>query len=142
MTSVTAEKIEAYRTTDYMVEISGCFFVLRIGCISNELHNLYKNTSEASALFITAYNPEGSLQSDDENMAAHAALGAYLRSLTPHVFEGEGKGTGDNACWPGEKSFLALGLDHETAVTLGRKLRQDAVVWVGENAIPELLLIR
>jgi hypothetical protein len=107
-----------------------------------ELQALYAETGKTSAVFITAFNPEGALQADALNQAAHEALMNALSALTGLLFEGEGRGTQDNAGWPAEKSFLALGIDREESARLGRQFRQDAVVRTGPDGVPELLLLR
>lgn len=138
--TIAADKIEAYLHTDYYVLSGDGSFSLRIGLRSDPLLQLYADTRLRHGLFITAYNPFGQRQPDDANDDAHARLGEKLRFLTDHVFEAVGRGiSGD---WPGEKSYLALGIDRQTARELGLGVRQDAVVWAGEDAIPELLLLR
>jgi hypothetical protein len=44
--------------------------------------------------------------------------------------------------WPGESSFLVLGLDAERAVALGNQHRQNAVLCCDEGAVPGLVLLR
>jgi hypothetical protein len=54
----------------------------------------------------------------------------------------DAEGADPTGAWPPEPSFFALGINEETARLLGIRYRQDAVLWVGANAIPELLLLR
>ena len=142
MSGIDPAKIAAYQDTDYVVRVRQGQFVLRIGQVSPELQALYAETGQSSAVFITAFNPEGALQADALNQAAHEALRTALSALTDLLFEGEGRGTEDNAGWPAEKSFLALGIDQEQSARLGRQFRQDAVVRAGPDGVPELLLLR
>ena len=140
MSEISANKIKAYYKTHYRVFYLDNPFVLQIGIHSIELQKLFQQTYKNCALFITAFNPYGSTQSDEANLAAHQRMGDYLRSLTESVWEGEGADpTGQ---WPAEQSFLALGINHETAQLLGNRAHQDAVVWIGPQAIPELILLR
>ncbi|TAL78491.1 MAG: DUF3293 domain-containing protein [Burkholderiaceae bacterium] len=44
--------------------------------------------------------------------------------------------------WPGESSFLVLGLDAERAAALGNQYRQNAVLCCDERAVPRLVLLR
>ena len=44
--------------------------------------------------------------------------------------------------WPAEPSFLALGIDLVTAKILGRHFDQNALVWINDDAIPRLVLLR
>jgi len=73
-------------------------------------------------------------------MRAHVQLGEYLRTLTPYTIEGVGADPA--GAWPEEKSYFALGINEDTARQLGMRFHQDAVVWVGPDAIPQLLLLR
>ncbi len=142
MPGIDPTKVAAYQDTDYVVRIRSGQFVLRIGQVSPELQALYAETGQGSAVFITAFNPEGALQADALNQAAHEALRNALSALTDRLFEGEGRGTEDNAGWPAEKSFIALGIDRQEFDRLGRQFRQDAVVRAGPDGVPELLILR
>ena len=80
------------------------------------------------------------MQSDAENLVAHSKLGADLRALTNHLYEGFG--ADPKGVWPEERSYLALGIDRHTAELLGERVQQDAVVWAGDDNIPQLLCLR
>jgi hypothetical protein len=67
-------------------------------------------------------------------------LGNHLRALTKFVIEGEGVDPAHQ--WPAERSYLVIGINRDTATLLGQRAHQDAVVWVGPDAVPELLLLR
>jgi hypothetical protein len=140
MSDVSDDKLAAYRNTDYRVGREPCRFVLRIGIPSPHLQTLYASAGHASAAFITAFNPHGEQQDDALNEAAHARLGEQLRQSAVIVIEGEGVATEGN--WPPEKSFLVIGLSCEAAAEIGRAARQDAIVWAGEDALPELVVLR
>ena len=142
MSGIDPAKVAAYQDADYVVRVRSGHFVLRIGQVSPELQALYAETGQGSAVFITAFNPEGALQADVLNEAAHEALRNALSALTDLLFEGEGRGTEDNAGWPAEKSFLALGIDQEESARLGMQFRQDAVVRAGPDGVPQLLILR
>ncbi len=140
MTSINEDKISAYMATEYYVRFDEKEFILKIGLISPEIKEIYAIKKLDCALFITAFNPYGKQQDDEENLAVHQRLGAQLRSLTGHVYEGQGADPHGN--WPPELSYLALGINRETAEMLGQQAHQDAVVWIGPDALPELLLLR
>jgi hypothetical protein len=90
--------------------------------------------------FITAYNPEGTQQSDAANSRDHATLLAQVAALGHAFIEGAGSdATGE---WPAERSVFAYGMDKASACAVGRQFRQDAVVWVGPDAVPQLVLLR
>ena len=139
-TDIDPGKLAAYRATHYRVAAGGKQFTLLIEVPSRELLGLYELTKTDSALFITAFNPFGTLQSRDANLSAHARLGEHLRALTHLTYEGCGGGpSGD---WPEESSYLVLGINKPTAELLGRRMQQDAVVWAGADGVPQLLLLR
>ncbi len=142
LSQIDPAKVAAYQSTDYIVEAPQGSFVLRIGEASRELQALYAQTGHGSALFITAFNPEGALQGDAMNQAAHEELRSRLDAYADLVFDGEGQGVGENAGWPAEKSFFALGVDRGVSASLGRQARQDAVVWAGADGVPHLLILR
>jgi hypothetical protein len=137
---IQIEKIEAYLATDYRVGSGSEAFVLRIGQRSSDLARHYDETALQGALFITAFNPLGLRQDDDANAAAHELLETRLRNMSSVVIEGSG--SDPDGDWPPEGSFLVLGIGAEEARRLGRQFQQDAVVWAGDDATPELLLLR
>ena len=54
----------------------------------------------------------------------------------------EGEGRGADGEWPPERSVLAFGVSRNTAASLGRRFRQNAVVFVSYGKVPELLMLR
>jgi hypothetical protein len=44
--------------------------------------------------------------------------------------------------WPGEEIFLVLGLYFEAAKALGERFGQNAIVWCGIDAVPQLIVLR
>lgn len=139
-TGISQEKIKAYKATHYRAGVGPSAFVLRIGKYSPELSQHYLASGTNSALFITAFNPFGEEQGNEANETAHAKLGEVLRARVADVTEGAGADPTEK--WKPEMSYLALGISAEDARELGRRFKQDAVVWAGEDAIPQLLLLR
>lgn len=137
---VPTEKIAAFKTTNYIVLTEQQDFTLRIGEHSPALGALYKKTNTGWSAFITAYNPLSSLQDHDTNEAANKRLYDHLSSPYRHVFQGNG--ADPKGLWPPEPSFFVLGIDLPAAKLLGKQFRQDAIVWVDSDAIPQLILLR
>jgi hypothetical protein len=137
---IPTDKIEAYRNTQYCVAWDGDPFTLIIDTRSEALSKFYAITGQTCGVFITAFNPFGQAQSDEANETAHGRLEECLRALTPFIIEGAG--INPIGAWSEKKSFLALGINLVAAGPLGLRFRQDAVVWVGEDAIPQLILLR
>jgi hypothetical protein len=131
--------IAAYRATIYTSRIKDADEVMRIGEKATWLADLFDTHSASTALFITAENPFSEPHTDTENAEAQEQLRQCLLTATDIVFDGWG--TGADTGWPPENSFLALGLNLETARTLGKQFHQNAVVWVGADAIPQLILL-
>lgn len=139
-TAVHPEKIAAYCATDYKLGYSTDDVVLRIGRQNDLLINAFAEYKVDCGAFITAYNPEGTQQTDAANQRDHEALRAEVVALGFAFVEGAGTdATGE---WPPEKSLFAYGMDRATASAVGRKFRQDAIVWAGVDAVPQLVLLR
>ena len=137
---ISAEKIAAYRATDYQFFQDGYDIGLRIDKACGALIHLFKKFSCESGFLITAYNPYGALQSEEENESAHIRLGIDLQKNYSIVLDALGSDPiGD---WPSEKSYFVLGGSLADAQLIGNRYSQDAFVWVGEDAIPRLILLR
>ena len=139
-TEISAEKIAAYRATDYRFGEGLDAITLRIDQASPALRDLFARFAHSRGVFITAFNPHGTAEGAADNEAADLRLGRELRGLYPIVIEGAGADPAGG--WPPEKSYFALGADLDAARALGRRYQQDAVVWVGRDAVPQLILLR
>ena len=139
-TQIPPEKVRAYLATDYRLGHTNQDIVLTIGQHSARLVALFASSSVDCGAFLTAYNPRGTVQSDDANERGHAELASKLQDLGLQAIEGSGSEEGTE--WPAEKSYFALGLDLEPAKTIGTHFDQDAIVWVGPDAVPQLILLR
>ena len=139
-TEIPPELVEAYGATLFRCGDGSDAFVLRIGAYSAPLADLYVSADVSSAAFLTAFNPRSETQSADANATAHARLGAELAAAGYRLVEGAGE---DSAgLWPAERSYLVLGIELEAAREAGRRNGQNAIVWAGADAVPELVLLR
>ena len=139
-TTIAADKVRAYMATDYRLGHTTQDIVLAPGLRSSRLAALYASNGVTCGAFLTAFNPLGTQKSDTENDQAHAELTKTLAHLGLVSIEGSGSEEGTH--WPAEKSLFALGLSREGATSIGRQFDQDAIVWVGDSAVPELVLLR
>jgi len=139
VTCLPESLISAYRATRYRVFASPDF-ELAVGQRSNALADLYRTHAVDSAAFLTAWNPEGNLQNETANREAFARLQERVISLSVKVISGFGEDP--DGAWAGEESLLALGLGRETSCDIGAEFRQNAIVWAGADAVPELILLR
>jgi hypothetical protein len=139
-TQIHPEKVRAYLATDYRLGHSNQDIVLTIDKHSELLATSFTDSGVTCGAFLTAYNPRGTEQSKAANVKAHAELAANLRETGLPVIEGSGNEKGSK--WPAERSYFALGMALERAEAIGRHFDQDAIVWVGADAIPLLVLLR
>jgi hypothetical protein len=139
-TQIQPGKVRAYLATDYRLGHTDQDIVLNIGQRSERLAVLFADKGVNCGAFLTAYNPRGTRQSDKANDQARSQLAARLQELGLHGIEGSGSEEGTE--WPAEKSYFALGLALEPAKAIGIHFDQDAIVWVGSDAEPQLILLR
>lgn len=136
---INAETVQAYMETEYRV-LGDAPFVIRVGERCPELAAAHKRHRVDCSAFITACNPLSQALDDLANSERHAALGRELRQRSLVFVEGVGQHTSNQ--WPGETSFLVLGLTLEAAKTLGSRWEQNAIIWIGGDAVPQLILLR
>lgn len=139
-TIIPDELITAYRSTEYRVLSEDGEFVLRVGQRSDALARLFELTGTHGATFITAENPFSQATTPGENQANQARLRKDLTSFSATILDGAGQG--EDPAWEPEASFLAIGVSRAQACELGQKYRQNAIIWAGEDAVPELVLLR
>jgi hypothetical protein len=139
-TDIAPDKLRAYRATQYCIGAGDDAVVLRIGERSSSAATLFAASGVNCGAFITAYNPRGTLQPEAANAAAHARLLERLLGLGITTIEGAGGEPGSD--WTPERSVMALGLDLDAARAVGCEFDQDAIVWLGADAIPQLVLLR
>ena len=138
--AVPLAKRSAYLRTQYRLGFGPDSVVLEIDSHSGSLAAQFAEYGVSCGAFITAYNPEGTQQSAEANSRDHAALLAQVAAFGHAFIEGEGAdATGE---WPAERSVFAYGMDKASACMVGRQFRQDAIVWVGRDAVPQLVLLR
>ena len=139
-TQIHPDKVRAYLATDYRLGHAAQDIVLTVGKRSDRLAALFAAKGVNCGAFLTAYNPRSTIQPDEVNDRAHAQLAAKLQELGLQAIEGSGSEEGTD--WPAEKSYFALGLALEPAKAMGTHFDQDAIVWVGADAKPQLILLR
>ncbi|MFN4942272.1 MAG: DUF3293 domain-containing protein [Akkermansiaceae bacterium] len=139
-TEIHPDKAQAYLATDYRLGHSDKDIVLTIGKRSEQLAVLFASKGVNCGAFITAYNPRGAMQSDEANNKAHAQLADEIERLGLASIEGSGGVEGTD--WPIELSYFAFGLALNPAKAIGTQFDQDAIVWVGADCVPQLILLR
>ncbi len=139
-TKISKELLAAYAATEYWVTAAPEPFCLTIGRHSPPLASLLVQSKCRCAAFVTACNPMSESRAANVNAAAHARLREVLAEQCAVVVEGAGRDP--TGRWPEEPSFLALGLELDAARRVGEAFRQNAVVWAGSDAVPQLILLR
>ena len=138
--SIPPDKLSAYLATLFRFDAEGRAITLRIGHQSTETLELFSTLRCDCAAFVTAFNPRGTAQPSDHNLAANRRLLAKLEPLAKRVFSGAGYDPDGH--WEPEISYMAFGLDRARATALGAEFGQDAVVWLGSDGVPALLITR
>lgn len=136
---LSASMIKAYQTTHYCVVDGAKQHVLKVGEYTAYISRLLASTpnaGERGAVFITAWNPFSEPLSERENRDANRALWRDLQTQGLAVHEGYGEGVNSSWC---EESFLAWPLTRVQALQLCVRYRQNAVVFVEQAGMPELL---
>jgi hypothetical protein len=132
--------VSAYRATDYVAHGNGWDVVIRIGRHSLVVDRLLARMHARNGAFITAWNPFSKDLSSEANEHWDRELKRYLSVRGFAFVEGEGRGrTGE---WPPEPSILAFGISRTEASAIGRRYRQNAVVYVPRDRPAELVMLR
>jgi len=139
MSAIDPATVTAYLETDYCIAAPKPF-VLHIGIPSTQPRELYAQHRISCCAFITACNPYSQLIGEQENAKRQAELARELNQLGLTFFDGVGRHPAGG--WPEEPGYLVLGLSLAAAKALGEKHRQNAIVWCGPGAMPELILLR
>ena len=139
MTEIPSELIVAYEATDFRV-LEPQEFTLRVGQRSAELQSLYVDMGVTSAGYLTAWNPFSAEASNVDNASAQRQL---FRQLSLEGFTTlNAMGVDPCGDWPGEESVFVPGISLDRAKLLGSEFGQNAIVWAGSDAVPQLILLR
>jgi hypothetical protein len=139
ISAIDAETLQAYRETDYRV-LEGLPTTLHVDAVCPELLILHARYQAHCSAFITACNPLGRGAAAALNAQRHETLLAELSRRKLVAIRGIGQHPTNK--WPGEPSFLVLGITRRAARALGRQFEQNAIIWAGLDAVPELILLR
>ncbi|MGX7004471.1 DUF3293 domain-containing protein [Caballeronia sp. KNU42] len=137
--AIDPDTLRAYVETHYRV-LGDAPTTLRIGHDNPDLAKLHQAFGVDCSAFITAANPFSALTAAAANAAQQAALAEQLGFMKLRFIEGLGEHP--SGTWPGEPSFLVLGLTLSDAKQLGMNHGQNAIVWCGSDTVPQLILLR
>jgi hypothetical protein len=129
----------AYRETHFKV-LGSEPFTLLIGEKSAALAAAHALHGVDCSAYLTAHNPWSQALPEVENEQRQSDLKRHLASCGLSFAEGIGEHPSSG--WPGEPSLLVFGLSLEAAKILARNWSQNAIVWSGPDAVPQLVLLR
>lgn len=136
---ISDDVLAAYRETQYRV-FAASPFALRVGERSEELASKHRLVGVTASAFISASNPYSAQLTDDDNRTRHIDFARELAESGINAIEGIGQHPTND--WPGEPSYLFLGVSLEVARAIGTNLEQNAILWMDESAVPQLVLLR
>jgi hypothetical protein len=131
--------LTAYVAAHYKVTGAATPFVLRVGHRSAALASVHLANRVNCSAFITAWNPRSVARSESINRASQQRLESELTAIGLTLLAGIGEDPA--GVWPGEPSVLVLGILRGEAERVGQSFGQRAIVWSGESAIPELVVL-
>lgn len=102
----------------------------RIGEASDVLEAMLAKHHAACAAFVSSANTRGVATPENERR---------LDGLKYRVFQGEGRDP--DGAWTAEPSVLIMGIPRAEAEALGRRLEQNAIVFVEKGRAPELVVL-
>ena len=137
--TLNRETIRAYRRAIYRV-LASPPWCMTVDVASAKLLALQRRRGVACSAFITACNPRGVPQAGAMNAKRQRALQADIARMGLAALPGRGDDPGGR--WPGEASFLVLGLTLPDARALGQRHAQNAILWAAADAVPRLVLLR
>lgn len=139
MSPLPADLVEAYRRTEYRVADGSYAFVMRVDEPSDSLRTCHFAHGVERSAFVTACNPRSVPTPDQENETAMARLASELEARGYFVLQG--RGVDPTGAWPGEPSYLVLGITEADAVEIARRFDQYAIVCADDDATPRLVVV-
>jgi len=135
----------AYQRAIYAIFASpGAEF--RIGEPSDILDAMMAMARVRCAAFVSSANVRGVSTPENERRLADFLLSSQLDDLSNYgtsakyrVYRGEGRDP--DGKWTAEPSVLIMGIPRDEAESLGRRLEQNAIVWIEKGRPPELLVL-
>ena len=111
----------------------------RIGKKSDVLEAMMAMNHVRSAAFVSSSTARGTASPENERRLADFLLRAQTAGMAYRIYQGEGRDP--EGQWRSEPSVLIMGIPRAEAEALGRKLGQNAIVWIENGGVPELLVL-
>lgn len=135
---LSADQLRAYEKADYVV-FAEPELVIHVGEPNPDLDALMEAGEASTAAYLTAANPDGEQQSEEDNREAAQALLAHELLVGLAKFDGEGRDPSGE--WPPEPSVLVLGIERKDAEFIGVSHAQNAIVFIEKGKAPELVVL-
>lgn len=130
----------AYIRAEYEVGYPENHIILKVGERATGLSRLVPASlavpfgPQTSWAYLTAWNPGSVIHMDFVNRQKQEDLELFLRGAGYAVLPGVARDPRGE--WPDEESIMAFGLGWESALQLGRRFRQNAILaGLGEDAV-------
>ncbi|MBS1143481.1 MAG: hypothetical protein H6R14_887 [Proteobacteria bacterium] len=135
----TSELEVAYMATTYRVFLPSGVCELRLGQASDTLRCWLETAGENTFALISAQNPDGQQLDESANAERQSQLECDLLegNYEPYAAQHEA----DDGQWPMEESCFVPGISCEDACALAADFGQNAVVYGGADAVPQLVWI-
>jgi len=131
----------AYLDTEYRVYLpDNQTIVLRIGMENGYLKRLHQQYGASCSAFLTAWNPFSHQTDDLTNSQRQSQLAKNLNLADFKTLSAFG--IHKNGDMSGEESLLSLGMNLADAIECGQRWEQNAIVWIGSDATPKLVLLQ
>ena len=127
--------IQAYCDTIYKAGDEHLEIEIEVGHKNPSLDHLLYEKNVSRWAYITGWNPHSKAFSEAENKKRNQQLKTDLKEY----FVVEGQGIGRTGNWPPEESFLILGISRGTALSIGEKYGQNAILYGEKYGFPMLL---
>ena len=136
MTNLPPNLVQAYSETDFKVAADN--ITVNVGRHNTQLLQLLSKYQTSCAAIITAYNPHSIPHTLEQNISYNNSLAQDIAAY--HTIPCSGIHPSNN--WDPEHGYIILGISQQDAGTLATKYRQNAYIWIPDNTIPELKLLR
>jgi hypothetical protein len=128
--------LEAYSKTNY--HVFNPKLLINIGKQNLELNTFLKENNYETWCYITAWNPlSESNFTIEENASFNKRLSFDIKDYPNYL--GEGKDA--DGIWPAEESYLVCKISREKSIELGKKYKQNALVFGTINKVAELIVL-
>jgi len=133
--NIDQHTLQAYLNTTYVTKKPN--LTIKIGEVNQPLNVFLFDNNSFFWTFISASNPYSTALSDDENELHYIDLIESAKTMNLRYCEGYGVPNDEQ--WKPEKSLLILDISKKDAIKLGKKYKQNAIVFGKIHQAPELV---